>query len=70
MLGIPSLDLAVGRADLPKLAETSEVTNNDMRPLVLALSFLAIKAVAYKLARACYRVIKEGMPFDAAKAFG
>jgi transposase len=35
-----------------------------------SLSVVAIKAVAHKLARACYHVIKDGAPFDAAKAFG
>jgi len=35
-----------------------------------SLSLVAIKAVAHKLARACYHVIKDGAPFDAAKAFG
>lgn len=34
------------------------------------LSVIAIKAVAHKLARACYHVIKHGQPFDVAKAFG
>ena len=35
-----------------------------------SLSVVAIKAVAHKLARACYYVIKDGTPFDVAKAFG
>lgn len=35
-----------------------------------SLSVVAMKAVAHKLARACYHVIKEGTPFDAARAFG
>jgi len=35
-----------------------------------SLSVVAIKAVAHKLARACYHVIKDGQPFDVAKAFG
>ncbi|MDM0118142.1 IS110 family transposase [Variovorax sp. J22R133] len=35
-----------------------------------SLSVVAIKAVAHKLARACYHVIKSGQPFDAARAFG
>ena len=35
-----------------------------------SLSVVAIKAVAHKLARACYHVIKDGTPFDTAKAFG
>ena len=35
-----------------------------------SLSVVAIKAVAHKLARACYYVMKDGTPFDAAKAFG
>ena len=34
------------------------------------LTVVAIKAVAHKLARACYHVIKDGTPFDATKAFG
>lgn len=35
-----------------------------------SLAVVAIKAVAHKLARACYHVIKSGQPFDAARAFG
>jgi transposase len=35
-----------------------------------SLSVVAIKAVAHKLARACYHVIKSGQPFDATRAFG
>jgi len=35
-----------------------------------SLSVVAIKAVAHKLARASYHVLKDGTPFDAAKAFG
>jgi len=35
-----------------------------------SLSVVATKAVAHKLARACYHVIKSGQPFDAARAFG
>ena len=35
-----------------------------------SLSVVAVKAVAHKLARACYHVMKDGTPFDAAKAFG
>ena len=34
------------------------------------LAVVAIKAVAHKLARACYHVMKEGKPFDVARAFG
>ncbi len=34
------------------------------------LSVIAIKAVAHKLARACYYVMKDGRPFEAARAFG
>jgi hypothetical protein len=30
---------------------------------------VAIKAVAHKLARACYHVMKEGKPFDVKRAF-
>ena len=40
------------------------------RKCASSLSVVAIKAVAHKLARACYHVIKDGTPFDAAKAFG
>lgn len=29
-----------------------------------------IKAVAHKLARACYHLLREGTPFDPARAFG
>ena len=35
-----------------------------------SLSVVAIKAVAHKLARACYHVMKDNKPFDVAKAFG
>lgn len=35
-----------------------------------SLSVVAIKAVAHKLARACYHVMKDGQPFDARRAFG
>ena len=31
---------------------------------------LARKAVAHKLARACYDMMRDLMPFEAAKAFG
>lgn len=34
------------------------------------LQVVAIKAVAHKLARACFHVMKTGTPFDVAKAFG
>ena len=34
------------------------------------LAVVAIKAVAHKLARACYHVMKDGKPFDVARAFG
>jgi len=34
------------------------------------LPVVAIKAVAHKLARACYHVMREGQPFDVARAFG
>jgi transposase len=35
-----------------------------------SLSVVALKAVAHKLARACYYVMKDGRPFDAGRAFG
>jgi transposase len=35
-----------------------------------SLSVVALKAVAHKLARACYYVMKDGREFDVAKAFG
>ena len=34
------------------------------------LAVVAIKAVAHKLARACWHVMKDGKPFDVARAFG
>lgn len=37
---------------------------------VKRLSVVAIKAVAHKLARACYHVMREGKPFDVKRAFG
>ena len=35
-----------------------------------SLAVVAIKAVAHKLARACYYVMKDGKPFDVSRAFG
>ena len=35
-----------------------------------SLAVVAIKAVAHKLARACWHVMKDGKPFDVARAFG
>ncbi len=35
-----------------------------------SLSVVAIKAVAHKLARACYHVMKDGKPFEVSRAFG
>jgi transposase len=35
-----------------------------------SLSVVAIKAVAQKLARACYHIMKGGKPFDVGRAFG
>ncbi|TDR79939.1 IS110 family transposase [Paludibacterium purpuratum] len=40
------------------------------RKCTSALSVVAIKAVAHKLARACYHVIKDGVPFEVQRAFG
>jgi transposase len=34
-----------------------------------ALAVVAIKAVAHKLARACFHVMRDGVPFDTARAF-
>jgi transposase len=34
------------------------------------LPVVAIKAVAHKLARACYHVMKSGEPFAVGRAFG
>jgi transposase len=34
------------------------------------LSVVAIKAVAHKLARACWHVMKDGKPFEVSRAFG
>jgi hypothetical protein len=31
---------------------------------------VAIKAVAHKLARACWNVMKDGKPFGVSRAFG
>jgi len=33
------------------------------------LAVVAIKAVAHKLARACWHVMREGKPFDVTRAF-
>jgi len=35
-----------------------------------SLAVVALKAVAHKLARACYYMMKDGRSFDAARAFG
>jgi transposase len=35
-----------------------------------SLAVVALKAVAHKLARACYYIMKDGRAFDAARAFG
>ena len=35
-----------------------------------ALAVVAIKAVAHKLARACWHVMKDGKPFEVTRAFG
>jgi len=35
-----------------------------------ALAVVAIKAVAHKLARACYYIMKDGRPFEVSRAFG
>jgi transposase len=35
-----------------------------------SLAVVAIKAVAHKLARACFHVMKNGKPFDVSRAFG
>jgi transposase len=35
-----------------------------------SLSVVAIKAVAHKLARACWHVMKDGKPFETSRAFG
>lgn len=40
------------------------------RKCARALQVVAIKAVAHKLARACYHVMKSGKPFDVVRAFG
>ena len=40
------------------------------RKCAKSLEVVAIKAVAHKLARACYHLMKSGQPFDAARAFG
>jgi transposase len=34
------------------------------------LAVVAIKAVAHKLARACFHVMHDGVPFDVKRAFG
>jgi transposase len=39
------------------------------RKKVKTNTFVAVKAVAHKLARACYHVLKDQVPFDAARAF-
>lgn len=31
---------------------------------------VAVKALAHKLARACYHILKEGKPFDVKRCFG
>ena len=40
------------------------------RKLAKAHRVVAIKSVAHKLARACYYILRDQVPFDRAKAFG
>ena len=39
------------------------------RKCAKGLSVVAIKAVAHKLARACYHIMSEGVPYDGTRAF-
>jgi transposase len=39
------------------------------RKCAKGLSVVAIKAVAHKLARACYHVMREGVTYDGTRAF-
>jgi transposase len=39
------------------------------RKCAKGLSVVAIKAVAHKLARACYHIMREGVPYDGTRAF-
>ena len=39
------------------------------RKKVKTKAVVAAKAVAHKLARACYHVLKDGVPFDGERAF-
>ena len=44
--------------------------NGRPHPVAAVAGGVAIKAVAHKLARACYHIMKDGKPFDVARAFG
>ena len=48
----------------------SKIKSFYQRKKVKSHGVLAIKAVAHKLCRACYYIIKDRVPFDIAKAFG
>ena len=56
-----------------QVLEQNEVQIVDLEGTVLAVAkingIVATKAVAHKLARACYHILKEQTSFDAARAF-
>lgn len=42
----------------------------DQRKAARTAAFVALKAVAHKLARACYHILRAQVPFDMSRAFG
>jgi transposase len=53
-----------------RCATTPRSSAGTRRSARSSLSVVAIKAVAHKLARACWHVMKDGRPFEASRAFG
>jgi transposase len=47
-----------------------QIKRYDQRKQAKTTGVVAIKAVAHQLARACYDVLRDQVPFETAKAFG
>ena len=52
----------------PDLSE-GQIKRYDQRKRAKTKGVVAIKAVAHKLARACYHILRDGSPFDVDRAF-
>jgi transposase len=48
----------------------SKIKSFDQRKKAKSKAVVAIKAVAHKLCRACYYIMRDRVPFDVTKAFG